>query len=94
MCLNLLRALSEAPLPCTQADSAVIDRLRLLGAADLVKVLSPPARVDCDHRQRQDPATVLEITPRGWEAMRMNVVREELPLIPTIDTVFPSDAQH
>ncbi|WP_157610291.1 hypothetical protein [Variovorax sp. Root434] len=94
MCLNLLRALSEASLPCTQADSAVIDRLRLLGAADLVKVLIPSARVDCDHRQRQDPATVLEITPRGWEALRTSRAEDEMPLIPTIDTVFPSDAQH
>lgn len=94
MCLNLLRTLSEAPLPCIQADSAVIDRLRLLGAAGLAKVMIPPARVDCDHRQRQDPATVLELTPRGWEALRTNVIREETPLIPTIDTVFPSDAQH
>ncbi len=30
MCLNLLRELSETRLPCTKADSAMIDRLRLL----------------------------------------------------------------
>jgi len=94
MCLNLLRTLPEGSLPCTRADSAMIDRLRLLGAAGLVKVLIPPQRTDGDRGLRQDPATVLEITPRGQEALRTNRVGNEMPLIPTIDTVFPTDARH
>jgi len=80
MCLNLLRTLSEAPLPCTRADAAMIDRLRLLDAADLISVLIPPVRADCDHGLRQDAATVLEITPHGWEALRTNRVEDEMPL--------------
>lgn len=78
MCLNLLRELSEAPLPGTRADLATIDRLRLLDATGLIKVLIPPPHVDCDHCLRQDPATVLEITPRGWEALRTNVFEDEV----------------
>ncbi|MBD9666931.1 hypothetical protein IB278_23405 [Variovorax sp. VRV01] len=94
MCLNLLRALSEAPLPCTRADAAVIDRLHVLDAAGLITVRIPPPHAAVDPIQRQDAATVLEITPRGREALRTNRVEDERPLIPTIDTVFPSDAQH
>lgn len=82
MSLILLRELSETPLPCTKGDPAMIDRLRLLEAAGLVKVLIPPMHIDCDHCQRQDPATVLEITPRGWEALRTNNVVEDVPLPP------------
>lgn len=82
MSLILLRELSETPLPCTKGDPAMIDRLRLLEAAGLVKVLIPPVHVDCDHCQRQDPATVLEITSRGWEALRTNRVVEDAPLPP------------
>jgi len=69
MCLNLLHELSETPLPCTRAEPAMIDRLRLLDAAGLIKVLIPPVHVDCDHCLRQDAAIVLEITPRGWQAL-------------------------
>ena len=54
----------------------------MLDAIGLIKVLIPPARVDCDHCLRQDPAIVLEITPRGREALRTNVVEDEMPLPP------------
>ncbi|RSZ31999.1 hypothetical protein EJO66_22375 [Variovorax beijingensis] len=82
MCLNLLRELSETPLPCTRADAALIDRLRLLDAAGLIKVLIPPPHVDRDDCLRQDAATVLEITSRGWEVLRTKVVEDEAPSLP------------
>lgn len=76
MCLILLRELSQTQRPCTQADPALIDRMRLLDAAGLIKVIIPPAHVDCDDCLRQDPATVLEITPRGWEALRTKAIAD------------------
>jgi hypothetical protein len=77
MCLNLLRKLSDAPLPHAEADPALIDRLRLFDAAGLITVLIPPPHVDCDDCLRQEAATVLEITPRGWEALRAKAVEGE-----------------
>lgn len=93
MCLNLLGELSETPLPCTRADPALIDRLRLLEAAGLVKVIIPPAHVDCDDCLRQDPATILEITPRGWEALRTRVIEDEVPPLAQLAAWFSSFRQ-
>lgn len=52
MCMNLLRKLAAANLPLTEGDPAMIDTLRVLEAAGHVKVLIPPAHVDCDHCMR------------------------------------------
>ncbi len=82
MCMNLLKELSDAPLPCARADAAMIDRLRLLDAAGLIRVLIPSPHIGCDRCLRQAPATVLDITPHGWEALRTNVVEEDTPLPP------------
>lgn len=77
MCMNLLRELAETKLPCREADPTKIDRVRVLQAAGCLKALIPATRVDCDHRMRQDPATVLEITPHGWKALKTNAIEEE-----------------
>jgi len=79
MCMDLLKQLAERRLPCTVADPAQIDTLRVLEAARLALVLIPAPHVDCDHCMRQDPATVLEITPDGWQALRTGEP-EEAPL--------------
>jgi hypothetical protein len=78
MCLSLLKKLAATPLPCSEPDPALIDRLRLLDAAGHLRVLIPPPHVDCDDRMRQDPATVLEITPRGWAALRTDIPDDEV----------------
>jgi hypothetical protein len=77
--MNLLRELAEAKLPCRETDPAKIDRLRVLEAAGHLKVLIPPTHFDCDHRTRQDPATVFEITPHGWKSLQTNAIEEETP---------------
>lgn len=79
MCMNLLRELAEAKLPCRETDPAKIDRLRVLEAAGYLKALIPATHVDCDHRMRQDPATVFEITPQGWKSLETNAIEEEVP---------------
>ena len=79
MCMNLLRKLAASKLPCTEADPAVIDRLRVLEAAGHIKVLIPPAHVDCDASMRQGAAIVFEITPRGWKAMSAGAPQEKAP---------------
>jgi len=80
MCMNLLRKLAASKLPCTECDPAAIDRLRVLEAAGHIKVLIPPAHVDCDDRMRQGAAVVFEITPRGWKALSAGAPQEEAPL--------------
>jgi hypothetical protein len=80
MCMNLLKQLADRPLPYTVSDPAQIDRLRVLQAARLAIVLIPAPHVECDHRMRQNPATVLEITPAGWQALRTDEREEKSPL--------------
>jgi hypothetical protein len=77
MCMNLLARLATAKLPHTEADPAAIDRLRVLEAARHIRVLIPPAHADCDHCLRQDAATVFEITPWGWKALRAGAPQED-----------------
>lgn len=78
MCMNLLRALAEAPPPCTLRDPASVDRLRVLRAAGLVEALIPwPG--DEGRPQAHEAAAVLAITARGWKAVRSPAVEEALP---------------
>lgn len=79
MCMDLLRKISMTKLPCAVSTPAAIDRLRVLEAAGHVKVLIPPAHVDCDDRLRQESATVFEITPRGWKTLAADVPEQEAP---------------
>ena len=76
---NLLRKLAGARLPCTEADPATIDGLRVLEAAGHIKVLIPPPHVDCDDCLRQEPATVFEITALGWKALAADAPAEDAP---------------
>lgn len=69
MCMNLLGTLAGAKLPLTIADKALIDRLRVLDARGYVKAFIPAVHVDCDNCARQNPAIVLEVTPRGRKAL-------------------------
>ncbi|AVQ85679.1 hypothetical protein C4F17_32330 [Variovorax sp. PMC12] len=80
MCMALLRKLASVRLPYTEADPAMIDRLRVLEAAGHIRVLIPPVHVDCDHCMRQPPATVLEITPQGRRVLSTGTIEEETPL--------------
>ena len=80
MCMALLRKLASVRLPCTEADPAMIDRLRVLEAAGHIRVLIPPVHVDRDHCMRQPPATLLEITPRGRRVLSTGTIEEETPL--------------
>jgi len=76
MCMNLLRRLAAATLPCTEADASAIDRLRVLEAAGHIRVMIPAPHADCDDRLRQDAATVFAITPRGWQALKAGAPHE------------------
>lgn len=80
MCMNLLKKIATARLPCTEGDSAVIDRLRVLEAAGHIKVLIQPVHADFDHCLRQPPAIVLEITPCGRSALSTKAAEEQAPL--------------
>lgn len=62
--------LSKQTLLVTVSDRRQIDDLRILDAAGYARVLIPPLHVDCDDCIRQDPATVLCITPQGWKILR------------------------
>jgi hypothetical protein len=73
MCMELLRTIAGAQLPFTIADQTLIDRLRVLDAVGYVKAFIPAVHVDCDDCARQDPATVIEITPRGREALSKGI---------------------
>ena len=77
MCTQLLGRLARSQLPLTEADAEVIDRLRVLEAAGHIRVLIPPAHFDCDDCLRQDAATVFEILPAGWRALRTGGPDEE-----------------
>ncbi len=77
MCMNLLRGLATAQLPCAEADPAMIDRLRILEAAGQVEALIPPARADFDDRLRQDAATMVSITPTGRKTPAADAPPEE-----------------
>lgn len=79
MCMALLRKLAAVRLPHTEADPAMIDRLRVLEAAGHIKVLIPPVHVDCDHCMRQPPAIVLEITSQGRKALGTEATEEDAP---------------
>lgn len=75
MCMNLLGTLAEARLPFTVADKAAIDRLRVLDAVGCVKAFIPAVHVDCDNCTRQDPAIVIEVTPRGRKMLSQHTGR-------------------
>ncbi|WP_143098447.1 hypothetical protein [Variovorax sp. OK605] len=82
--MSLLKSLAATPLPRVEPDQALVDRLRLLEAAGHIRVLIPPPHVDCGSCMRQDTATVLEITPHGWAALRTGILDEKnaLPIGP------------
>ncbi len=61
--------LSTQTLPMTVSDRRRIEELVRLDASGYARVHVPPLHVDCDDRVRQDPATVLGITPLGWMAL-------------------------
>ncbi|RZI66895.1 MAG: hypothetical protein EOP80_19040 [Variovorax sp.] len=75
--MELLEKLATSELPLIEADLDVIDRLRVLEAAGHIRVLIPPAHFDCDDCLRQDAATVFEILPAGWRALRTGGPDEE-----------------
>ncbi len=77
MCMKLLGRLATSELPLSAADCEVIDRLRVLEAAGHIRVLIPPAHFDCDDCLRQDAATVFEILPAGWKALRTGAPGEK-----------------
>ena len=81
MCMELLGRLATSDLPLTEANPAVIDRLRVLEAAGHIRVLIPPAHFDCDDCLRQDAATVFEILPAGWKALRTGAPDKEASLL-------------
>jgi uncharacterized membrane protein len=64
-----LYRLSLARFPVNLADQRQIENLRKLDAAGYVRAFIPPPHVDCDDCMRQDPATVLGITPQGWSIL-------------------------
>jgi len=76
MCMNLLGMLAEAKLPFSIADQALIDRLRVLDAVGYVKASIPAVHVDCDDCARQDPAIVIEVTPRGRKMLSQHTRRD------------------
>ena len=76
MSMDLLRQLAAVALPAGALDPATIEGLRGLEAAGHVRVLIPPAHVDCDDCLRQDAATVFEITPRGWARLADDLAPE------------------
>lgn len=76
MSMDLLRQLAAMALPAVALDPATIEGLRGLEAAGHVRVLIPPAHVDCDDCLRQDAATVFEITPRGWARLADDLAPE------------------
>lgn len=78
MCMELLGRLATSELPLTEANPAVIDRLRVLEAAGHIRVLIPPAHFDCDDCLRQDAVTVFEILPAGWKALSVGAPDEML----------------
>ncbi len=73
MCMNLLRRLAASQLPCSEADPAMVDRLRVLQAAGQIEARIPAAVArpgrDADGCTRHDAAMVIRITPRGWETL-------------------------
>ncbi len=77
MCMKLLGSLATSELPLTETDPEEIDRLRVLEAAGHIRVLIPPAHFDCDDCLRQDAATIFEILPAGWKALRTGGPDEE-----------------
>jgi hypothetical protein len=60
-----LYRLSGAKLPVTVVGQRQIEHIRRLDAAGYVRAFIPASHVDCDNCLRQDPATVLDITPLG-----------------------------
>lgn len=77
--LELLQCLANAALPAKITDRALIDKLRVLDAAEYVNAFIPPVHFDCDDCARQDPASVLAITPRGRAALAAEVDRLRAP---------------
>ena len=69
MCMELLRKLANSTLPVRVRDTSQIDLVRVLDAAGCVVALIPPAHIDPDDCERQDPATVLKITAHGRRAL-------------------------
>ncbi|AGU52959.1 hypothetical protein VAPA_2c03990 [Variovorax paradoxus B4] len=62
---EILYRLSRAKLPVTVAGPRQIEKIRRLDAAGYIRAFIPASHVDCDNCLRQDPATVLDITPLG-----------------------------
>lgn len=79
MCMNLLRRLADAGLPCVEADPAMIDRLRVLAAAGQVEAMIPPDRAGAGKGPPQGAATVTGITPRGWKTLAADAPPGEAP---------------
>lgn len=69
MCMDMLRELANSQLPLRVVDTSQIDLVRVLDAAGCIVALIPPAHVDPDDCERQDPATVLEITAHGQKKL-------------------------
>ena len=65
MCMDMLRLLANSKLPFRVGDTSQIDLVRVLDAAGCIVALVPPAHIDPDHCERQDPATVLKVTEHG-----------------------------
>lgn len=68
MPFEYLREIANAKLPLTVQDEACIDKLRILRAADLVTVMLPATA-----SEGQKFARVLAITPKGREALSLDV---------------------
>ena len=64
-----LYRLSRAKLPVTVAGPGQVEIIRRLDAVGYVRAFIPASHVDCDNCLRQDPATVLEITPLGQSVL-------------------------
>lgn len=70
MPMELLEELADAELPIKVSNSADIDKLRILEAAGYVLSDIPRQWHDPDQRESQRPATVYQVGPLGYKALR------------------------
>lgn len=70
MCMELLQRLANARLPLTIVEPEQIDKVRRLDAASYIAGFIPRIHLDTDRRARQDPASVMQITARGYDALK------------------------
>ncbi|CAN7755152.1 MULTISPECIES: hypothetical protein [unclassified Variovorax] len=70
MPMKLLEELANAELPIKLSNSAHVDKLRILAAAGHVLSDIPKQWHDPDQRGSQRPATVFQVTPLGYKALR------------------------